>query len=816
MQEEKEYKVLIVEDENIVAMDLSRRLSRLGYQVIGMASNGKRALELVESRHPDIILMDIHIKGNKDGIEVADDINELYHIPVIFLTAYSEDSTLARARQTRPYGYLLKPFSERELHVAIQVALERHAADLQLVKRETHLKLALNAAKLGTWEMESDKTVIMGYSPCGKLAVVENWQNLHDYIVDSDQIRVQQALTELQSSPDIELDLEFEADLPEQGHRWYKLYGKSFNGGRDQHRVGGILQDITEHHQTEIRLRQAATAFRCSADGIVVLNKDKKVESINMAFSKITGLAPKQCIGKELEFLSEKYLNQDVFETLWPTLRRTGSWQGEISFHQRDNTLIHALVNIGSVPDLINGEAQYVVVVSDVTPIRDAQKKLSHIAYYDTLTGLPNRNLFMDRLEVCLSKSKREGNSFGILYLDLDHFKRVNDTLGHQMGDNLLKGIAKRLKAKLRTSDTLCRIGGDEFIVIAEAIASPRDLEILAEKILELLSHPIQLGSVNIIPGASIGICLYPQHTDDRDEMIKMADTAMYAAKSEGRKGYAIYEPRMSEHIAHYFTREQELRHALSNNELRLFYQPQYDCRSGALTGLEALIRWQHPNQGLLGAAEVIPFAESNALIIEIGNWVLNESCRQLRAWLEQKCAPRHIAVNVSARQLEDRNFVHIVNRVAQSHQVPLNMLELEVTESCLQNSEIGLYNLRRLKELGANISIDDFGTGYSCMSSLKSLPITALKIDRCFVQNVHTEPSDRAIASAIIALAKQLGLRTTAEGIETQAQALLLRQDGCDDFQGYLYSEPLPAELVTRYLKGSLSDENTSSQQIA
>lgn len=816
MQEQAHYKVLIVEDENIVAMDLSRRLGKLSYHVIGMASNGKRALELVESKRPDIILMDIHIKGNRDGIEVADEINELYQIPIIFLTAYSEDSTLARARKTRPYGYLLKPFSERELHVAIQVALERHTADQQLIKRENHLKLALDAANLGTWEMESDNTVILGYSPSGVLTIFDDWQNLYDYIIESDQPRVMQALSELRSSADIDLDLEFEAELPQQGHRWYKLYGKSFNGRRDHHRVVGILQDITEHHQTEIRLKQAATAFRCSADGIVVLNKDRQIESINLAFSKITGLSPKQCIGQELEFLSERYLSKEVDENLWPTLRRTGSWQGEVSFHQQDNTLIHALINIGSVPNLINGEAQYVVVVSDVTPMRDAQKKLSHIAYYDTLTGLPNRNLFMDRLDVCLAKSKRDGNSFGLLYLDLDHFKRVNDTLGHQMGDNLLKGIAQRLKAQLRTSDTLCRIGGDEFIVIAEAISSPHDLEILARKILSLLSHPVQLGNIEIIPGASIGICLYPQHTDNRDDMIKMADTAMYSAKSKGRKGYAIYEPQMSEHIAQYFKREQELRQALVNHELRLFYQPQYDSRCGELIGMEALIRWQHPQQGLLGAAEIIPISETSALIIDIGTWVLNESCRQLRDWLDLGCAPQHVAVNVSVRQLEDRNFVSIVCRVAEDHAVPLSMLQLEVTESCLQNSEIGLHNLRRLKSLGINISIDDFGTGYSCMSSLKTLPITALKIDRCFVQHVHTDQSDRAITSAIIALAKQLDLRTIAEGIETQAQALLLRQAGCDDFQGYLYSEPLPAELVTQYLQGSSVEDSPHSEQIA
>ena len=477
-----EQRVLIVEDENIVAMDLSRRLAKLGYKVVGTAPSGDRALQLVESRTPNIILMDIHIKGSQDGIEVASRINELYQVPIIFLTAYSEDSTLARARETCPYGYLLKPFSERELHVAIQVALERHQTDQKLLQRETHLKRALDAANLGTWEMaDGASPMILGYSPTGHLTCFESWQHFYDHVIATDRDKVRSALENLQQHSDQELSLEFEADLPEQGRRWFKLSGKSFRADDDQpNRIVGILQDITENHQTEEALKQAATAFNCSADGIVVLNKDRRIESVNQSFSKICGLTAADCLGQPLELLSSDALGLDNVETLWSALRQTGSWQGEASFHNNENKLVHVLVNIGSVPDLVNQEAQYVVVITDVTPMHNEQKKLSHIAYYDSLTGLPNRNLFLDRLEQCLAKAQRNTSRFGVLFLDLDHFKQVNDTLGHQMGDNLLKAVAQRLKSQLRTSDTLCRIGGDEFIVIADNVQSPEDLELPA------------------------------------------------------------------------------------------------------------------------------------------------------------------------------------------------------------------------------------------------------------------------------------------------------------------------------------------------
>ena len=795
-------KVLIVEDENIVALDMRQRLTKLGYDVIGTAASGKRAMELVEKFGPNIVLMDIHIKGNQDGIEVARHINANYRIPIIFLTAYSEESILARARNSQPYGYLLKPYTERELHVAIQVALDKHCYIQQLAHREAHLKLAVNAAQLSTWETNADQeSIIFGYSShCGLSEL--SWLELEANIIATDRERVFAGLHQLRLTPHSEIDLEFQMQQAEH-RRWLRLCGKSFNGNKAQVRVVGVLQDITEQKHIQEKLKQADIAFRCSADGIVVLNKDRKVENINHSFSRITGTKAEQCVGTELDMLSARSLGPVKFEEMWQSLRRDGHWQGESRFHDGDDRLVHALLNVAMVPDSAVSEIQYVVVVSDITPIRYAQKKLVNAAYYDALTGLPNRNLFYDRLDTCISQASRRGYNVGLLYLDLDQFKWVNDTLGHQMGDNFLRAVALRLRSVLRACDTLCRLGGDEFTVIVHELTSPNEMDALAQKLQLALTKPLRIEqNLEIIPRASIGICIYPDNTLDRDEMIRMADIAMYSAKNDSAITYAFYQPDMSNHVKAHFNRDQELQRALKYDELRLFYQPQFDAVTQELVGLEALIRWQHPVEGLLGAGEVIPFAESSSLILDVGKWVFSEACRQLREWLDAGYDPKRISINVSARQLEDKDFSNWIKETVEYHGVDYSYLDVEVTESCLQNSEVGVSNLFWLREKGVNISIDDFGTGFSCMHSLKSLPITTLKIDQIFVRCLHEDDSDKAICDAIIALSNKLCLRTIAEGVETQEQAEFLRQAGCNELQGYLLCRPKPVSEITSLLK--------------
>lgn len=798
----QEHRLLIVEDACNVAMDIERRLEKLGYTVSGIAANGTEALRLVEDCLPDLILMDIRIQGERDGIDVAARIHQHYHIPVIFLTAFSEDGTLNKAGSLKPCGYILKPFSERDLHSTIQVALERFEFDDALRARETHLRLALASAGFDTGELPgTSEPLIFGHMPPGELQHIRNWDQIHELIVDSDRQRVDRQIELLrkQNNADIEVSFQIRDDML--GHRWLVLYGKSYPDSRNHgYRAVGVLQDITERCRTEDSTQQTAATYQYSADGIVILDSNKKVLSANRAFYRISGFNPVEVMNCELSFLCEDQLVSEVYHQIWEGLSKKGSWQGELRGYCKNGEAIYAWVNIAAVPGTFEISGQYVVVFSDITEVHDARERLSHIAYYDSLTNLPNRNLFLDRLDHALARSRRERTELALLFIDLDHFKRINDTLGHQVGDVMLRSAAQRLKNQLRQTDTLCRIGGDEFIVIAEDIQSSADAEALSKKLLSALEKPLKLGVVDVIPSGSIGISLFPRHTEDRDELIKMADTAMYASKSAGRNHYCFYQPEMTEHAARYLLRERELREALASEQFRIFYQPQFSTLKGELLGLEALMRWEHPDKGLLAAGEIIPVAESSSLIVDIGEWVVRSVCEQLRAWLDGGHRPPRVAINSSVRNLQSKNFVSYLINCLNEFNVPPELIEFEVTESCLQDCEQTIECLNALQEKGITISIDDFGTGYSCMSSLKSLPIHKLKIDQSFVIDVPHDPDDCAIASAITALGKQMQLTVIAEGIETREQAEFMKGIGCDALQGYLFALPMPAEKIAFY----------------
>lgn len=799
----RNHRLLIVEDESIVAMDIERRLKKLGYDIVGVAADGLRALQLIGEQLPDIILMDIHIRGSQDGIEIAAQVHEDYHIPVIFLTAFSEDATLSRAKAAKPYGYLLKPFSERDLNATIQVALERYQYDAELHKRDVHLRLALDSAHLGTWEMHSpSEPILFGYMPNGYLKRIGRWEEFSSSIIEADRDRVTKQIELLRKKNNADVEIEFQVENASLGHRWMVLYGKTYKDSHMQsYSAVGVLQDITERRLMEGKLHQAAMVYQCSADGIVILDTAKNIISANRAFYTITGFREEEIVGRELTFLSQRRMGPDQYHEAWLSVTDNGKWQGEVRGYCKSGELIHAWLNIACVPDSIESSGQYVVILSDITAVHDAQEKLSHIAYYDTLTNLPNRNLFMDRLDHAIANCRRDGGALAILFIDLDHFKRVNDTLGHQVGDLMLRSVAQRLKKQLRETDTLCRIGGDEFIVIAESINSPTDVEAIAIKLLQAMEKPLLLGVVEVIPSGSIGISFYPEDTKNRDDLIKMADTAMYAAKGNGRNSYALYRSEMTESTAHYLLRERELRTALAEEQFRLHYQPQINAETGELVGLEALIRWQHPEKGLLFAAEVIPVAEGGSLILDIGEWVVEEACRQLRRWLDSGYLPPRIAVNASVRQLQAKDFLSKLFLCLEKYAIPSQFLELEITESCLQENEAVALCLNELKEKGITIAIDDFGTGYSCMSSLKMLPIGKLKIDQTFVRDIPENENDCAIALAIVALGKQLKMTVIAEGIETEDQAAFMRGAGCDELQGYLLGRPQSAEDVSGLL---------------
>ncbi len=425
-----------------------------------------------------------------------------------------------------------------------------------------------------------------------------------------------------------------------------------------------------------------------------------------------------------------------------------------------------------------------------------AERHVNHLAYHDALTDLPNRRLFADQLEQRTDLARRKGQPLALLFLDLDRFKLVNDSLGHEMGDLLIQSVAQRLSGAVRKSDIVGRLGGDEFTVIVEGVTSAQDAALIAQKLIDTLSEPFTLDSREIFVTASVGIALYPFDGDQSGTLLKNADTAMYRAKERGRNGYQFYTAEMSARAMERLALENNLRRALERDELLLHYQPQVRLDSGDLIGLEALVRWNHPDLGLVPPGEFIPLAEETGLIVPVGEWVLRQACRQARAWREAGRETLRVAVNLSGRQLRQQNLVEVIRQILEESDLPPGGLELELTESSIMHKDkLTISTLWALHEMGIRLSIDDFGTGYSNLGYLKRFPIDTLKIDRSFVRDITADPDDAAITTAIIAMAHNLKIDVVAEGVETEEQKAFLRERGCDAIQGFLIGRPMPAE---------------------
>ena len=446
--------------------------------------------------------------------------------------------------------------------------------------------------------------------------------------------------------------------------------------------------------------------------------------------------------------------------------------------------------------------------VHDITRRKDTEEQIRRLAYFDTLTGLPNRLLFTEQLHKALADAKREGQQVAIMFVDLDHFKRVNDTLGHGAGDELLRVVSARLAHSVRPLDvigrdasqregnSIARLGGDEFIIMLSELHGATDAAAVARRLVAALTEPVVIQCTELYISASVGIAMYPYDGVDIDTLLMNADTAMYRAKEAGRGGFQFYDRSMNARALERLVMEAMLRRALERNEFVLHYQPRISLETGCIVGAEALIRWQHPERGLVSPREFITLAEETSLVIPIGDWALAEVCRQSAAWQAQGVKPVPVAVNLASTHLRERNLPDLVTRVLQNNNLAPRLLEIEVTESILMaDPELSVETARRLKEIGVHLSIDDFGTGYSSLSYLKKLPISALKIDQSFVRDLATDPDDAAIISAIIAMAHSLKLKVVAEGVETEAQRAFLKEHGCDEFQGYLISRPVEAK---------------------
>ncbi|BBJ00248.1 hypothetical protein FGKAn22_19400 [Ferrigenium kumadai] len=611
-----------------------------------------------------------------------------------------------------------------------------------------------------------------------------------------------------------EYDIEHRLQFPDGRIKWVKERGTTHYDQNGKPLLSlGTVQDISQQKATEEKLRIAAIAFE-TQEAIVVTDAQARIISVNRSFERLTGYTAAEAIGQNPRILQSGKHDADFYKTMWESLSEYGSWSGEMWDKRKDGLVYPKWLNITSVRNEENEVTHYVAIFMDITERKRAEEEIHRLAYYDTLTQLPNRRLFMNRLDQAISASHRSSQHGALLFMDLDNFKILNDTKGHDVGDMLLVEVANRLRLCVRETDTVARLGGDEFVILLQDLSSSEILagnqvRVVGQKIIEAINAPYILKQHEHHTSPSIGACLFRERGISADELLKRADTAMYQAKAAGRNAMHFFEASMQIQLESRAALEKELRHALAKDELQLYYQLQVNNKR-RIIGAEVLLRWINPERGFISPAQFIPLAEETGLILPIGQWVLETACQQLKRW---EAAPEtrylQLAVNVSARQFRQADFAKRVQETLKMTGVNPALLKLELTESLvLVNVEDTIQKMNELKNVGVQFSMDDFGTGYSSLSYLKRLPLSQIKVDQSFVRDIVIDKSDAVIVKTIIDMSKNFGLDVIAEGVETEEQLEILQNNGCSAFQGYLFSKPVPAKEFESLVKSAAGNK--------
>ena len=546
----------------------------------------------------------------------------------------------------------------------------------------------------------------------------------------------------------------------------------------------------------------AARLFEATPQGVLITDRRLRIVAVNSAFTATTGYSEEAVLGHTPSMLASGRHETPFYEAMWEALESRGHWQGEIWNRRKNGEVYPEWLTITALRDDAGEVTHYAGIFSDLSAQEQVQERLRSLAYYDLLTDLPNRLLFRDRLRYAIAQARRDKHPLALMFLDLDRFKTINDTLGHSTGDALLRMVADRIKCSVRESDTVARLGGDEFTILLPNLNSRRDATPVANKLIEVLAKPMTLESQTLYVTASIGVALFPDDGDDDETLLKQADTAMYRAKTSGRDNYQFYTAEMGEEVAERLQLENELREAMERELLDVHYQPQVDLESGRMVGMEALLRWRHPKRGDISPARFIPIAEESGLIVHLGEWVLRRALVDLKRWLLDGHPEMRMAVNLSPLQLRQRDLPRRVAAILDELGLDSSHLELELTESMLvEDDQTTREVLGKLNAMGVRLAIDDFGTGYSSLAHLRRFAIDKLKIDQSFVRDLVSDRSDAELASTIIAMGHKLNLKVIAEGAEVAEQLDFLREQNCDEMQGYYYSPPLSREEMDRLL---------------
>jgi len=805
-------RILVIDDDAMTRLLVLEALGKKGFDIIE-AENGRQGLELFASTAPDLVLLDV-MMPEMDGFECLRLLcyEQSNPVPIVMLTGVEDIHCVEQAYQLGATDFISKPIQWLLLPYRIRYVLRAHETKQSLLKQqsqlresEERLRLSLSAAKQGLWDLNvqtgdavvnAEFATMLGYDPDEyKAYTLDNWfTDLHPD--DHNQVKVT-----LQGYLAGELDeyrVEFRYRCADGSWLWILSIGKIVK--RDVHdrplRMLGTHTDINDSKIAEERLQLLAKVFENSGEGIILCDADTRILSSNQAFTNITGYLASEVLNKTPGILSSQRQDQGYYQRMWQALEETGYWQGEIWDERKNGETYPALLGVSVIRNTQGAVTHYIGIFSDITERKASEAKIEYLARHDPLTNLPNRTLLSDRFDQAMAHATRNSTLVALLFLDLDRFKHINDTLGHDIGDRLLQGIAERLCLCIREVDTVCRQGGDEFIIILTDLPEIETVTQIALKILDQLHRPFIIEGVTVFTSFSIGISLFPSDGMSFHGLLNKADTAMYAAKNEGRNTFRFFSSDMNLASIERMNIENGLRVALEKNQFQLYYQPQYSLRDNRIIGAEALLRWQPGNGPSIPPSKFIPIAEDNGLIHPIGTWVLQQACLQNRLWHDAGLKLL-ITVNISAMQFKRGNLVESVKSALEISGLEPQYLELELTESVLIfDTHAVLEVIKELKAFGVSFAIDRFGAGYSSLSYLKQFAVNKLKIDQSFVKALSSGKSeDRAIVQAIVQLGQTLGLQILAEGVETREQAEQVAHLGCEKGQGFYWHQPMPAK---------------------
>lgn len=706
-------------------------------------------------------------------------------------------------------AYLVKLVLDQKRHrISLEEQVYRRTQDIRSVQDQ--LQATLDAIPDLMFELDMDGRQYRVHAIDEQQLVVPaaeqlDGRTIHDFLPADVCATITQAMRDAQvhgrSSGQ-----QYSLSMPE-GPRWYELSVscKPAEPGQSP-RFILLTRDISARKRAEADLILAAKVFEQSSEAFLITDAFKRIIRVNPAFTEITGYAPEEVIGKTPRVLASGRHGPGFYQRMWRELQRGGEWQGEVWNRRRNGEVFPEWLSITRVQNEDGQTTHYIAIFTDTTQRKAQEAKIRNLAYYDSLTGLANRSLLKDRVQHDVSQAKRHQSKLSLLFIDLDHFKNINDSLGHQVGDGVLIEVAKRLQSLVREQDTIARLGGDEFVAVLPDTDADGAAH-MARKLLDLVARPYQVKQQELTVTPSIGISLFPDDGSDFETLYRCADTAMYRAKQEGRNGFSFFTHEMQAHSIRRLQLENALRRALERDQLTLHYQPQVSVQDGTFIGVEALLRWNHPEWGPVSPAEFIPVAESSGQILAIGEWVLRNAAIQVRRWMDEGLPPMILAVNLSAVQFRHPQLPELVVQIVKDTGLPAHCLELELTESAaMHDPERAIETMNALHGQGILMSVDDFGTGYSSLNYLKRFQVYKLKIDQSFVQDVTNDPEDASIVAAIVHMAHSLGLKVIAEGVETQDQLDFLRAQGCDEMQGYYLARPLPPNGLEAWLRGRLS----------